>query len=458
MGFALSSPKLFEKRSVLPLAAEQVFDWHARPGALERLIPPIDDVRIVERKGTIRPGDSVVLDIKKGPLRFTVRAEHGEWEPGRSFTDRMTQGPFSEWRHLHEFSPMSDSMCEMIDRIYYRPGALLRWKPGGVEADLKKGFDWRHERVRRDLARQVGDTPLTIVVAGGSGLVGSALIPFLTTAGHSVKQLVRREPRDDTEIVWRPSDGKFEGDVLRGVDAVVHLGGAGIADKAWTDERKRVIRDSRVDSTRLLAKAIAATPQPRPAFICASAIGYYGTGSDKPIDETAPAGAGFLADVCREWEAATKAASEAGARVVNVRIGIVLTPRGGALAALLPIFRSFVGGPAGSGDQVMSWIGLDDLIGVLHHAIRNQDVRGPINATAPQPATNREFSETLGRVLSRPSFAPAPAFAIKTVMGDRAQLVLEGARVLPKKLQESGFEFQEPNLEGALKWELCEVD
>ncbi len=451
------SVRTFEKRTVMPLAAEDLFDWHARPGALQRLIPPIDDVRILEHKGTIRPGDFVRLEIKRGLLRFEVLAEHGEWEPGRTFTDRMRKGPFAEWEHTHEFSPLSATTCEMIDRIRYRPGRLLSWKPGGVEADLQKTFNWRHERVRRDTVRQRGDTPKTIVVAGGSGLVGGALIPFLTTAGHTVRQLVRREPRDATELAWKPSAGELEVETLRGVDAVVHLGGAGIADKAWTDERKRLIRDSRVESTRLIAETIARMPAPRPALICASAIGYYGSRGDEALDESASAGEGFLPDVCVQWEGATRPADEAGARVVNVRIGIVLSPQGGALAALLPVFRSFVGGVAGSGEQVMSWIGIDDLIGVIHHAINHHDLHGPINATAPHPATNREFTETLGRVLRRPTFTPAPAIAIKTLMGDRAQLVLEGARVLPEKIQQSGFQFREPKLEGALKWELCEV-
>lgn len=237
-----------------------------------------------------------------------------------------------------------------------------------------------------------------------------------------------------------------------GPDAVVHLAGENIARARWSERQKALIRDSRVKGTRLLCDLLARYSPPPKALVCASAVGYYGDRADEILKEESAPGSGFLADVCREWEAATQPAVERGIRVVNLRIGIVLSPMGGALAKMLTPFKLGVGGTIGSGRQYMSWIALDDVVGAIHFALTNESLHGPVNAVAPNPVTNREFTHTLGRVLSRPTLFPMPAFAARLVLGEMADaLLLASARVEPAQLLASGFTFRHPDLEAALR-------
>jgi uncharacterized protein len=234
------------------------------------------------------------------------------------------------------------------------------------------------------------------------------------------------------------------------VNAVVHLAGETVAGR-WTESKKARIRDSRVEGTRVLSEAVAALASPPQVLVCASAIGFYGKHGDEPIDERDPAGKDFLSGVVKEWEAATRPAADTGVRVVNLRFGVVLSPAGGALKAMLPVFRLGLGGRLGSGHQFLSWVALDDVVGAIVHALFKPDLSGPVNTTAPNPVTNAEFSRTLGRVLGRPAILPAPAFAVRAALGEFASEVLEGARVLPRRLVESGYTFRHPRLEPALK-------
>lgn len=313
------------------------------------------------------------------------------------------------------------------------------------------------ERTRQDLSRHdrfAHQPPLRIAMTGASGLVGADLKAFLTNGGHEVIPLVRRPPAEN-EIYWDPSRSEIELERLEGLDAVVHLAGESIAGGRWTPERKAAIRDSRVRGTRLIAEAIAKLKTPPRVLVSASATGYYGNRADEILDETSAPGSGFLAEVCQAWELASEPARLAGVRVVNVRTGIVLSPRGGALATMLLPFRLGLGGMIGSGRQWMSWIGLDDLIGVFHAALLDASLGGPVNATAPHPVTSAEFVRTLGRVIGRPTVLPLPEFAIKLMLGELGEaLLLDGARVLPRKLEASGFEFAHPDLEQALRFQL----
>lgn len=299
--------------------------------------------------------------------------------------------------------------------------------------------------------------PLRVVIAGASGLVGRALTEFLTAGGHAVAALVRREVRDaGREITWDPGAERIDVAALErfGPDAAVNLSGENIAGR-WTAARKQAIRDSRIRSTTLLAATLARLERRPDVLVNASAIGFYGDRGDEPLTEDSPAGDGFLPEVCVAWEQATSPAAEAGIRVVHLRIGVVLTPCGGALAKMLPAFRLGLGGVLGGGRQYMSWIGLEDLVRVIHFALLYGLCRGPINAVAPNPVTNREFTRTLGRVLRRPTFLPAPAFAIRLMLGEMGQrLLLEGQRVTPQRLLARGFEFRTPELEAALRHEL----
>jgi uncharacterized protein (TIGR01777 family) len=253
-------------------------------------------------------------------------------------------------------------------------------------------------------------------------------------------------------LVWDPDSGRIDPAALEGFDAAVHLAGENIAGARWTFQQKARIRDSRIKGTRVLADALAGLSSPPGVVVSASAIGYYGDRGEELLTEESPPGEGYLSEVCREWEAATQPASRKGIRVVILRIGIVLTPAGGALARMLLPFKAGVGGIVGTGRQYMSWITLDDTIGAIHHAITSDSLRGPVNAAAPRPVTNREFTKTLGRVLGRPTLFPAPAFAFRLAFGEMADaLLLASTRVSSDRLESSGYKFCHRELEGALR-------
>lgn len=294
---------------------------------------------------------------------------------------------------------------------------------------------------------------MTIVVSGSRGLIGSALVRALAEGGHIVVRLVRSAAAiPGAEARWNPETGAVDSGTLEGCDAVVHLAGESIAGPAWTAERKRRIRDSRVEGTRLLCESLLRMDNPPAALLCASAVGYYGDRGDEVLREESPPGTGFLAQVCREWEDAAELAARGGIRVVRFRFGMVLSPHGGALARMLPPFRAGLGGRLGSGRQYVSWVALDDAVGAVTHAIRTPSLEGPVNVTAPNPVENREFTRILGRVLSRPAGVPVPAFALRLAFGEMAdELLLADTRAVPTRLLVSGYEFRLPSLERALR-------
>ena len=298
---------------------------------------------------------------------------------------------------------------------------------------------------------------MKILITGASGLIGSALGARLAAAGHEMVRLTRSTPRGPGHFRWDPTAGEIDAAAFDGVDAVVHLAGETVAGR-WTEAKKRRIRDSRVLGTRLLAETAAAyDPRPR-AFVSASAIGCYGDRGDEPVAEDSPIGHGFLAGVVRDWEAAAEPAREAGIRVVNPRFGIVQSAAGGALRAQLPLFRLGLGGRVGSGRQYVSWVAIDDVARAIEHALSSDRLSGPVNVTAPEPVTNAEYASTLGRVLGRPALLPAPGPAVRLVLGEFAGELLGGQRVVADRLLESGFEFQHPQLEGALRHVLGRPD
>jgi uncharacterized protein len=293
---------------------------------------------------------------------------------------------------------------------------------------------------------------MNILVTGATGLIGTALISLLTQNKNRVIRLVRKTQLAPGEIGWDPYAQTLDMEPLEGLDAVVHLAGENIADGRWTAGKKLRIRESRIQGTRFLAQSLASLFDPPKVLVSVSAIGYYGDRGEELLDEESDPGKGFLADVCREWEAATAPAVMRGIRVVHPRLGIVLSTAGGALARMLPPFRLGIGGRIGSGRQYMSWITIEDLVGVLDYAIHNGSLHGPVNAVSPNPLTNQDFSIMLGRVLSKPSFLALPAFAARIAFGEMADaLLLASARVLPTRLKESGYIFQFPEVEGALR-------
>ena len=294
---------------------------------------------------------------------------------------------------------------------------------------------------------------MKVLVTGSTGLVGSALLPFLKSKGHEVFRLVRSQAKaGPAEIYWNPEQGIDDTSRLEGMDAVIHLAGENISEGRWTEEKKARIRDSRVRGTRVLSETLARLAAPPRALLSASAVGYYGDRGDEIVSEESPPGSDFLAQVCRDWEAAAEPAARKGIRVVYLRFGVIFTPKGGALSKILAPFQFGVGGRLGSGKQYMSWITLDDVIGVIDYALKVETMRGPVNVVAPNPVTNYEFTKTLGRVLSRPTLFPVPSFAIRLAFGEMGNAaLLSSTRAVPARLQESGYVFQHPELESALR-------
>ena len=291
---------------------------------------------------------------------------------------------------------------------------------------------------------------MDVLMSGATGLIGSALTPELEAGGHRVRRLTRT-PRSEGDIGWDPEAGTIAGD-LAGTGAVVHLAGESIAEGRWTQEKKRRILESRREGTRLLAETVAGLPEPPSVMVSASAIGYYGDRGNELLTEESGPGGLFLSRVCREWEAAAEPAREVGMRVVHPRFGIVLSTEGGALGTTLPIFKLGGGGKIGSGRQYWSWVLLDDVVGAIVHAIENDALSGPVNVVGPDPPTNAEYTRVLGRVLGRPTFFAVPAPAARVALGGMAdELLLASARVEPAKLEETGYEYRYPELEGALR-------
>ncbi|MBA2480562.1 MAG: TIGR01777 family protein [Planctomycetes bacterium] len=450
----------FAASTYLPVSPGEAFAWHARPGALARLIPPWQDVRIVQNASGLFDDARTVLSIGTGPgpLRRRWVALHRDCRPGAQFRDVQERGPFAAWDHLHRFDAEDDDGCRLSDIIDYRlPYGWLGRRLLGrtIERDLARAFAWRHRRTLADLGRHRSfrdQRPLLIALSGSRGLVGSQLAPFLTGGGHTVLPLVRPGGKRGAGIPWDPQAGTLDAEALSACDAIIHLGGAGVADGRWTRARKHLILESRVRSTRLLAETLARSAHKPRVLIVASAVGWYGDRGDTIVDETNPSGDGFLAEVCRAWEDACEPARAAGIRVVNVRIGMVVTRRGGALARMLTPFRLGLGGPIGSGDQWISWISLDDLVYLIHHALLSQTVQGPVNAVAPTPVRQRDFARELSGVMRRPCAVRTPAWAVRAAFGQMGtEVLLGGARVVSRTLEDEVFAFSAPTLHDAFE-------
>jgi uncharacterized protein len=290
---------------------------------------------------------------------------------------------------------------------------------------------------------------MKIAIAGSSGLIGTQLVASLRADGHEVLRLVRRPATAPSEVTWDPTKRSVDMDRLAGIDALINLAGAGVGDHRWTSTYKQTILDSRVDSTAFCAE-IATKVLPH-VFISASAIGWYGDTSDREVDESTPAGTGFLAEVVVAWEAAAQSARDAGIRVVHPRTGLVISSKGGAWGKLLPIFKLGLGGKMGSGKQYWSYISMADEIAALKFLLTNESISGPVNLTAPQPATNAQVTKSMGRILRRPTFFAVPAFILKTVLGEFSQEILGSTRVIPTVLERNGFQFSHPTLDASLQ-------
>ena len=441
---------------------ETVFGWHCRTGALERLTPPWAIVDLLDRKGAIDNEGEVALRIHKGPCSYRWLLKHSDYVKDVQFCDKQRSGPFSSWKHIHKFEALGKEGTRLIDEIELKlpfghiGTALGR---GFIERELNRLFDFRYRRLLTDLERhkRYREYPrLTVAITGSSGLIGNNLAHFLTTGGHKIIRLVRdRSALGEGKIYWNPREEEIDLDGLATADAVVNLGGVSIADRRWNAARKHLIHESRIQGTSLLARSLGKLRNGPKVLISGSATGYYGSSSQLDLEESTRQGNGFLADVCGAWEQATEPAARAGIRVAHIRTGVVLSGSGGALQRMLLPFLMGIGGRLGDGEQFLSWIDLDDVVGAIHHILMSTDLEGPVNVTSPYPVTNSTFTSALGSVLRRPTMIPIPKYAISTLFGEMGrEALLQGQHVFPQKLTASGFRFFYEKPEHSLRFQL----
>jgi uncharacterized protein (TIGR01777 family) len=437
---------VYETTHSVSAPRSEVWNWHTRPGALRRLTPPWLPVKLVHEASSLRDGFAVMR--LPGGLHWHSQHRPSEYREHERFTDELVSSPLrlvTPWRHQHVFSTVDQNSTRITDRVTTR-------MPEGI---LHSMFAFRQRQLIDDIAAHARfqaphNRPLTIAITGSSGLVGTSLRALLTTGGHRVIRLVRDAAVTADERRWDPSDP--DPDLLSGVDVLVHLAGAPIAGR-FTQKHKQAITSSRVGPTEKLARLVARAEK-KPVFVSASAVGFYGPDRGEEIlTEKSEPGEGFLAEVVRKWEGATRPAVDAGARVVNVRTGIVQTPDGGTLQLLAPLFRAGGGGRLGSGEQWMPWIELDDLLDIYLRAITDPHLAGPVNAVAPNAERNAAYTATLGRVLRRPTMIPTPDFGPQLVLGREGarELAFAGQRVVPQALAETNHRFRFPTLEPALR-------
>ena len=459
-------PTNYKHETVVNADIDTTFAWFEHEGSFRRLMPPWEVAQEVRADDSLEVGSQRVFKFPAPGAPFinlTWVAEHTGYDKPNYFADTMVKGPFWKWDHDHYLKEENGVTTVVDDVTYSVPfgplGMLVDKVLGGslVTGRISSMFKAREFRLKRDLDNHAKflDMPRKkILVVGSSGLIGTQLVAFLDTGNHEVWRLVRRvADSNKNEISWNPDKGEINAKELEGFDVVIHLGGVGIGDKRWSKKRKAAIRESRVNSTELLSKTLASLEDKPDLFMMASAIGYYGNRGDEELDESSTSGEDgyFLTDVCKAWENSANPAKDAGIRTVHMRTGIVISAVGGALGKMLLPAKMGGGGPIGSGKQWMSWISMDDQIYSMYHLMMSEGVSGEYNLTAPNPVRQKQFAKDLGRVLRRPAFAPLPGFMMKIMFGEMgARLTLDSLRVLPKNLQDSGYEFIHTDLQSAL--------
>jgi uncharacterized protein len=455
-----TQPHVFRYQSTFDCPVETLWAWASRPGSFERLALPGQELRVLERKGGLENGATMRFTLHLGPAPVTWVSRLKDCIPLKQFVDEQVEGPFSSWEHTHRVAPDGEERCTMEDEVHYRlPGGRAGELVAAhyTEEYLKRLFAFRQARIRDDLGRHRRYSergPMRLAITGSSGLIGRPLSTFLSAGGHEVLRLVRGKA-EAGELHWDPAAQTIDGGPLEDLDAIIHLAGENVGAGRWSEDRKKAIMDSRVMGTKLLARTLPNLKHPPKAWISASAVGFYGNRADADLDENATRGEGFLAEVCRAWEAETQPATEAGIRVVNTRFGTVLSAEGGALGKLILPFRVGLGGPTGDGKAWWPWIALEDALGAVLHCIVTDRLSGPVNVVAPETVRNADFAHALGKVMHRPSVIPTPASALRLAFGDMVdEALLASMRVLPRKLQDSGFKWLHPELEDALRTEM----
>ena len=463
----------FESTLEVSVPIEKLFSWHENPGAFERLTPSFDPVKVSKRMGGV-DGGTVYIDMKAGPIPLTWVAQHHSYKKNVQFLEDQTSGPFvgplpfwnGTWHHQHLFKKVDSKNSIVTDRLNYD----FPMDPFGsifgswyTKKRLKQMFAYRRNITENDLYEQskYKGKPLDIAVTGGSGLVGAELMPYLTTAGHKVENIVRGRPKKG-ELGWNLQKGTISN--LEGKDAVVHLAGepinkpiAGVVPVPWTKWKRKEILESRVKGTRILAEHLASLNNPPKVLVCASAIGYYGDNGGALLSEDGGNGNDYFSRVVKEWEAAAKPAIDAGIRVVFLRLAPVMSPQGGALQVLsLPAMLGS-SPPVAGGKQWWSWIAIDDVIGSIYHSIITESLSGAVNVASPNPVRQKEWAATLakvfwGRLGKLTTLIPVPEFILKTFLGEFGDvLALSSIKVDSSKLIESGYKFRFEDLENCFR-------
>ncbi len=457
---------LFERSSSIDCDRQDLYQYHANPGALNRLIPPWEKITIERRSDSLEVGSEVVIRNSLFGVPVRWHARHTGLHAPESFQDIQLSGPFETWIHDHVFESREKGRSILNDRVQFEMkfGNLGKLGLPLVRSKLQAMFAFRHRTTQADLSLQsflrqhTAYRSLRIGVTGSTGMIGRRLIDLLSVMGHQAVRILRPTSLDRTQeflsskaVLWRPGTGFTDESVMQNLDAVIHLAGKGIASTRWTDSSKRAIRESRVEGTQALVRDLCKLDSPPKAFVCASGVGIYGDRGSAVLDESSPTGTDFLSELARDWESAAMEFKAAGNRVAIGRLGIALHPRQGALAKLLVPFQLGVGGPVGSGRQYWSWIHVDDAAAAFLYLAANPNCTGAYNLVAPEQTDNRTFSKSLGRVLNRPSLLPAPAFALRIVLGEMADaMLLASTRANCRRLIEDGFPFRATHLEDCL--------
>jgi uncharacterized protein len=444
--------QLFAQHS-LKMAAREVFNWFFLPGSLERVAFPSKKVKLLSKEG----------NPEEEGFRYTFLIRiHFLWKrwilqrktdlTSNKLVEEQLKGPFLKWRRTTAIKALTPTSCELLEEISYTlPFSFCKKK---VKRELTHWCGWKSRLIEQDLLcyERYPKRSLRILVSGTSGLVGKSLVPFLQNAGHSVVCLVRRQGDLSEDVIcWNPLTGDIDKEQFEGFDAVIHLAGDNVASGMWTKQKKERIFLSRCRDTWLLSHVLVRLYQPPKLVICASAVGYYGNRADELLTESSAKGQGFFSEVCARWEAATQVIENRGSRVVHTRFGPILAASGGVLGALLPLVRWNLGAVLGKGEQFMSWIAVDDVIGALYHVLNREEITGAVNVVAPHPVTQREFIRAVAQKMHRKVFVRIPERVLKISLKTMAEeLLLSSQNVKPERLLQTGYAFRYPGLKEAL--------
>jgi uncharacterized protein len=456
----------FERSILIDCDRQTLFNYHAAPGAINRLIPPWENIRFLKRGDSLDIGTEVLIRQYLFGFPVNWKARHTKLESPTEFEDTQIQGPFRSWVHTHRFEPEGSDSTRMIDRVNYQLPLFGGWTDGWlIRPKLEAMFRYRHQttasdmRLKRFIDSLANKPRYRIGVTGSTGLIGRRLVDLISVLGHEPIRILRPKsidnpidfPSNAARAIWNDIDGGFDSQLVNELDAVVHLAGASLASSRWTEKVKRKLRSSRVETTQRLVADLLRLPSPPKALICASGVGYYGDCKDMIADESSPAGSDFLAELAKDWEEAAYQYQNSGGRVAIGRLGVVLDPRAGALSKLLLPFRFGVGGKFGAGSQYWSWIDVDDAAAGLLALAVSRGCEGAYNLTAPQSVTNREFAATLARVLGRPAFLPIPETLLRWTLGEMADgMLLTSTRAESRRLNLLGFPYRSPTLSECL--------